>query len=97
MRLQVRATDVVIGELWQRRKDRTRRPGKFNRIESTIGKLADPAVFALSAACIMYAWIYTPEKLPPFVVLNFPKSLFLMIPLEPTANSSPTLPMSMSD
>ncbi|KAF8539930.1 hypothetical protein BDD12DRAFT_881520 [Trichophaea hybrida] len=61
----VRATDVIVGELWQRRKDRRGRSGKFTRIESLIGSLADPAVFALSAACVMYAWIYTPEKLPP--------------------------------
>ena len=53
-----------MGELWQQRKERRVRVAAFGRLESAIGHLADPAVFALSSACIMFAWIYTPEKLP---------------------------------
>ena len=55
-----------MGELWQRRKERRVRAVAFGRLESAVGHLADPALFALSSACIMFAWIYTPEKLPAF-------------------------------
>jgi hypothetical protein len=33
-------------------------------IEHLITKVTDPAVFACSSAAIMWAWFYTPEKLP---------------------------------
>jgi hypothetical protein len=70
----VRALDVVVGELWARRRDRRVKSGTFTRMESAIGSMADPALFAASAAMIMFSWIYEPEKLPSYDHFTFLKS-----------------------
>ena len=69
-RPQVRAIDVIIGELWQRRKVRRVRAGKYTRLEAAIGSLADPAIFALSSGVIMFAWFFMPRRLPAYVALD---------------------------
>ncbi|KAI5864233.1 hypothetical protein GGS23DRAFT_489056 [Durotheca rogersii] len=59
-----RALDVIVGELWARRKQRQVAAGRWTQVESLISKLADPSIFAASCALIMWAWFYTPSRLP---------------------------------
>jgi hypothetical protein len=59
-----RAVDVIVGELWHRRKARRQAAQKWTRLEAVIGTLIDPAVFALSSGLIMWSWIYVPSRLP---------------------------------
>lgn len=59
-----RAVDVVVGELWSRRRTRRLAANKWTRLETAISKLTDPAIFATSCGLIMWAWIYLPERLP---------------------------------
>lgn len=63
-----KAADVIIGELWHRRRVRRTNAGTLTRVERFIGAATDPALFALSSGIIMYVWVYTPEKLPPAYV-----------------------------
>ncbi|KXJ96906.1 hypothetical protein Micbo1qcDRAFT_191538 [Microdochium bolleyi] len=59
-----RALDVIVGELWARRKQRRLAAGKeWTAIEILLSKLADPAMFATSCSFIMWAWIYHPYRL----------------------------------
>lgn len=60
----MRALDVIVGELWSQRKDRRIATQTWNRVDGLIGTLADPAMFASSCALIMWAWIYSPDRLP---------------------------------
>ncbi|KAF7895612.1 uncharacterized protein EAF01_009574 [Botrytis porri] len=59
-----RAVDCIIGELWARRKSRRQFSGRWSRVDRTISSLTDPALFATSCALIMWAFIYTPARLP---------------------------------
>ncbi|KAI1084446.1 hypothetical protein F5B20DRAFT_296703 [Whalleya microplaca] len=59
-----RALDVVVGELWARRKQRRVAGGQWTRAESFITKMTDPSIFATSCAFIMWAWFYSPSRLP---------------------------------
>ena len=53
----VRAIDVIVQNAW-----RTRAPK--SAVEGTLKREADTIVFAVSSAIIMFAWFYTPERLP---------------------------------
>lgn len=57
----VRAIDVIVQNAW-----RTRLPQ--SRVERTWKREVDTIVFAASCTIIMFAWFYTPERLPKFVV-----------------------------
>ncbi|KKA27676.1 hypothetical protein TD95_002760 [Thielaviopsis punctulata] len=59
-----RAVDVIVGELWARHRTRREALGKWTKVESFFSKAADPAVFAISSAAIMWAWFYYPDRLP---------------------------------
>ncbi|KAK0723145.1 integral membrane protein [Lasiosphaeria miniovina] len=59
-----RALDVIVGELWARRKTRRLTAQKWTRLERAISRLIDPAMFALSSGLIMWTWIYRPSRLP---------------------------------
>ncbi|KAI1438994.1 integral membrane protein [Xylaria sp. CBS 124048] len=59
-----RAVDVVVGELWSRRRKRRVAAGKWSSLDSFIAKMADPSIFATSCAFIMWAWFYAPSALP---------------------------------
>ncbi|PBP21511.1 integral membrane protein [Diplocarpon rosae] len=59
-----RALDVLIGEYWTQRKVARVSRGKWSDTDKLISTLADPAMFASSCALIMWAWIYTPDRLP---------------------------------
>ncbi|KAK5660785.1 hypothetical protein OQA88_12152 [Cercophora sp. LCS_1] len=48
-----RALDVIVGELWSRRRTRRMAAGKWTPLEDAVSRLADPAVFALSSGLIM--------------------------------------------
>ncbi|KAE8378357.1 hypothetical protein BDV26DRAFT_281148 [Aspergillus bertholletiae] len=59
-----RAVDLVASIIWARwRRWRSAR-GRWSRAESLAPKLADSGVFAASAAVVMWAWFYLPERLP---------------------------------
>ncbi|KAH6982946.1 hypothetical protein BKA56DRAFT_631407 [Ilyonectria sp. MPI-CAGE-AT-0026] len=49
-----RALDVVVGDLWARRK----------ALRQAAHKLIDPLAFAASSGLAMWAWFYAPETLP---------------------------------
>ncbi|KAI1740569.1 integral membrane protein [Xylaria scruposa] len=59
-----RAVDVVVGELWSQRRRRRVAAGQWSWLDSFISKMADPSIFAISCALIMWAWFYTPCALP---------------------------------
>ncbi|KAI9819441.1 MAG: hypothetical protein M1832_004004 [Thelocarpon impressellum] len=59
-----RALDVVVGELWARRRSRRLAAGRWTRAEAALGQLADAGVFAVSAGTVMWAWFYRPARLP---------------------------------
>ncbi|KAL2131140.1 hypothetical protein VTI74DRAFT_5525 [Chaetomium olivicolor] len=59
-----RAADVIVGELWHQHKQRRLASGRWTPLESAISRLADPAIFALSSALVMWAWFYNPSRLP---------------------------------
>ncbi|KAI9844563.1 MAG: hypothetical protein M1837_005522 [Sclerophora amabilis] len=59
-----RAVDIVVGELWSRRKSRRTAAGKWTRLESFVGNMVDAGVFALSASIVMWSWFYRPDRLP---------------------------------
>lgn len=56
----VRAVDVIVQNLW------TRRAPAATRAERLLKKEADAIVFAMSCTIIMFAWFYTPERLPKY-------------------------------
>lgn len=59
-----RAADVLIGELWSRRKSDRIVGGQWTRLEEAVGRLTDAGVFAVSASLVMWAWFYIPDRLP---------------------------------
>ncbi|KAH6640716.1 integral membrane protein [Chaetomium tenue] len=59
-----RALDVVVGELWHRRRTRRVAAGKWTALERAVSRFADPAVFALSSGLVMWTWFYHPPRLP---------------------------------
>ena len=60
----VRALDTVVGDLWKRRKASRNSRGKWTPLESSISRLTDAGVFAVSSGFIMWSWFYLPERLP---------------------------------
>ncbi|TVY51107.1 hypothetical protein LCER1_G005866 [Lachnellula cervina] len=60
-----RAVDVLVGELWAQRKSRRVAAGQWTKVEKLASTLTDSSIFASSCALIMWAWIYTPDRLPP--------------------------------
>ena len=59
-----RALDVIVGELWARRKERRVATGSWTELEALTGRLTDSAIFASSSALVMWAWFYVPSRLP---------------------------------
>ncbi|OTA65257.1 hypothetical protein K449DRAFT_431851 [Hypoxylon sp. EC38] len=59
-----RALDVIIGELWSRRRQHRVAAGQWSQLETLLSKLPDTTIFATSSALIMWAWFYSPCKLP---------------------------------
>lgn len=59
-----RALDVIVGELWSRRRARRVAAGTWTGAEAAVARLTDPAIFAASCYLIMWTWIYRPARLP---------------------------------
>lgn len=59
-----RALDVVACIAWDRWKSRRKSRNRWTRVESMAPQLADAGLFAGSAAVVMWAWFYLPERLP---------------------------------
>lgn len=59
-----RALNVVACVAWGRWKSWRISRGKLSRVERIAPHLADAGIFAGSAAVVMWAWFYLPEKLP---------------------------------
>lgn len=60
----VRAVDVLICVSWSRWKRLRRSHNRWTHIESIMPQLFDTGVFAVTAATVMWAWFYLPERLP---------------------------------
>ncbi|KAL1966107.1 hypothetical protein VTN77DRAFT_4855 [Rasamsonia byssochlamydoides] len=60
----VRALDVVACIAWDRWKSRRKSRNRWTRVELMAPQLADAGIFAGSAAAVMWAWFYLPERLP---------------------------------
>jgi hypothetical protein len=61
----VRAADVLVAELWVRRKHHRVRRNRWTTFEQQLEHLSDGSVFAFSSGIVMWAWIYLPDRLPP--------------------------------
>ncbi|KAJ5645950.1 hypothetical protein N7490_002322 [Penicillium lividum] len=59
-----RAVDVIACIVWNRWYRRRKAQGRWTAIEAVAPGLADAGVFASSAAIVMWAWFYLPERLP---------------------------------
>jgi hypothetical protein len=61
----VRALDVLVIAAWVRSRSNRWHPEKqVPRLASLAKQIADPWIFASSAAVIMFAWFYAPQRLP---------------------------------
>lgn len=59
-----RAVDVIACLAWNRWSRRRKMQNRWTLAESLVPGLADAGVFAMSAAIVMWAWFYQPERLP---------------------------------
>ncbi|KAK4947561.1 hypothetical protein LTR10_013506 [Elasticomyces elasticus] len=60
-----RALDIVIISAWTRTRSKPWHPEQQSPgLANAIRKLADPTIFAASAAIIMWSWFYAPDRLP---------------------------------
>jgi hypothetical protein len=59
-----RALDVLACVAWDRWKSGRKSRNRWTWVESIAPQLADAGVFAGSAAVVMWAWFYLPERLP---------------------------------
>lgn len=62
-----RALDVIIGEIWSRRRPsrRSHAASKTTRaLDDLAPRLTDPLIFAASSSLIMWNWFYHPASLP---------------------------------
>lgn len=66
-----RALDAVLITWWTKPASNPRHHSqppalstKHPTLTSWLARLADPSIFAISAAIIMHSWFYTPERLP---------------------------------
>lgn len=59
-----RAVDVIACLAWNRWYRQRKAQNRWTLAESLAPSLADAGVFAMSAAVVMWAWFYEPERLP---------------------------------
>ncbi|KAL2820377.1 hypothetical protein BJX63DRAFT_312093 [Aspergillus granulosus] len=59
-----RAIDSLACILWAWSRQKQKRNPRWALVDSFIPRLGDSAVFTTSAAVVMWAWFYVPEKLP---------------------------------
>lgn len=75
-----RAVDVVVAQLWRQTRPARQHNVRMSRATTIVQKLADPCVFAGSAAVIMWSWFYAPERLP----LAYQRWIAQMAEIDPT-------------
>lgn len=59
-----RAAAVITSLAWTEWARRRKSKGRWSRVEDIAPRLADAGFFAGSAAIVMWAWFYAPERLP---------------------------------
>lgn len=64
-----RALDVIIGELWSRRRTHLpptslARARPIRTLDRLLSHLTDPIIFALTSGIVMWNWFYSPQSLP---------------------------------
>ena len=59
-----RALDVIVRELWTSRRTRLHAANKWTKADEVISNLADPTVFSITSAIVMWSWFYYPSNLP---------------------------------
>ncbi|KAL4893078.1 integral membrane protein [Aspergillus ambiguus] len=59
-----RAVDLIACILWAQWRGWRKSRGHWTQAEAIAPQLADSGVFATSAAIVMWAWFYLPERLP---------------------------------
>ncbi|OQE11214.1 hypothetical protein PENFLA_c077G09078 [Penicillium flavigenum] len=59
-----RAIDAVACVAWGRWSRRRQAQNRWTTVESLVPGFLDAGVFAMSAAVVMWAWFYLPERLP---------------------------------
>lgn len=59
-----RAAGVIASLAWTEWAKRRKSKGRWSRVEDIAPRLADAGLFAGSAAVVMWAWFYAPERLP---------------------------------
>ncbi|EEA22615.1 hypothetical protein TMatcc_001456 [Talaromyces marneffei ATCC 18224] len=59
-----RAARVIASLAWTEWERRQKSKGRWSRVEAIAPRLADAGLFAGSAAIVMWAWFYAPERLP---------------------------------
>ncbi|ETI20163.1 hypothetical protein G647_08197 [Cladophialophora carrionii CBS 160.54] len=60
-----RALDIMVISAWSRTRARSWHPEQRTPwLANLLRKTADPSIFAMSAAVIMWSWFYAPERLP---------------------------------
>ncbi|KAJ5598741.1 hypothetical protein N7537_008825 [Penicillium hordei] len=59
-----RAVDAVACAAWGRWSRRRRAQNRWTTVETLVPGFADATIFATSAAVVMWAWFYLPERLP---------------------------------
>lgn len=59
-----RGLDVIVGLGWLYWSRWRKAKGRWTSIEAASPKVADAGLFAASAAIVMWAWFYLPERLP---------------------------------
>lgn len=60
----IRALDASVHYWWAKHKEHRTRTGRLSRLERTLSRNIDPAVFALSSGIIMWSFVYKPDRLP---------------------------------
>lgn len=60
----VRALDIVVGELWARRKSAKPASSRLTSLDRWLSYLTDPAIFIVSSGVVMWTWFYSPSCLP---------------------------------
>lgn len=60
----VRSVDVIVCIAWDHWSRRRKAQNRWTCVESLAPGLTDAGVFAMSAAIVMWAWFYLPERLP---------------------------------
>lgn len=59
-----RAAGVIVSLAWSKWETRRKSRGNWSPVEAMVPRVADTGLFVASAAVVMWAWFYSPERLP---------------------------------